>query len=70
MEAMIKAIADKTGVDPAMVAKVVPSVLEFIKDKLPEPLASQLDGLIDGDSADGGSMADTLKKGLGGLLGG
>lgn len=70
MEAMIKAIADKTGVDPAMVAKVVPSVLEFIKDKLPEPLASQLDGLIDGDSADGGGMADTLKKGLGGLLGG
>ncbi len=70
MEAMIKAVADKTGVDPAMVAKVVPGVLEFIKDKLPESLASQLDGLLDGDSGDGGGVADTLKKGLGGLLGG
>ncbi len=69
MEAMIKAVADKTGIDPAMVAKVVPSVLEFIKDKLPDSLAGQLDGLLDGDSG-GGDIADTLKKGLGGLLGG
>jgi hypothetical protein len=53
-----------------MVAKVVPGVLEFTKDKLPESLASQLDGLLDGGSADSGCIADTLKKALGGLLGG
>jgi hypothetical protein len=70
MEAMIKAIADKAGVDPAMVAKAVPGVLEFTKDKLTEPIVSQLDGLLDGDSPDSGGIADTLKKGLGGLLGG
>lgn len=70
MDAMIKQIAEKTGVDPSMVTKVVPAVLDFIKDKLPGPIASQIDGLLDGGDGEGGGVADTLKKGLGGLLGG
>jgi hypothetical protein len=41
-------------------------VADFLKAKLPAPLAGQIDGLLAGGKADLGNLA----KGLGGLLGG
>lgn len=65
-------ITEKTGLSADKAEEVVGMVIGFVKDKLPGPIASQLDGLMGGggDAADGGGMMDNVKKGLGGLLGG
>ncbi|MBL7989695.1 MAG: hypothetical protein JNJ94_16665 [Chlorobi bacterium] len=68
MDELIKLVADKTGI-PADTAKTaVTTVIGFLKDKLPAPLASQLDGLT-GSSGDGnkeggdsGNILDSVGK--------
>lgn len=63
MEELIKLVSEKTGL-PAPQAKVaVDTVIGFIKQRLPAPLAGQLDGLLAG-----GGAADAL-GGLGDLFG-
>lgn len=68
MDELIKLVADKTGI-PADTAKTaVTTVIGFLKDKLPAPLASQLDGLTgsggggDKEGGDGGSILDSVGK--------
>lgn len=72
MDQLIAMITEKTGLSADKAEEVVGMVIGFVKDKLPGPIGSQLDGLIGGgtDAGDGGDMMDNVKKGLGGLLGG
>ena len=64
MDELVKLVSAKTGL-PAEQAKVaVTTVLGFLKEKLPAPLAGQIDALLAG-----GSMPTDLMSGLGGLLG-
>lgn len=75
MDQLLTMITEKTGLPADKAQEVVGVVLGFVKDKLPAPIASQIEGLLggDGDGADdgeGGGMMDNVKKGLGGLLGG
>ena len=66
MDELIKQITQKTGLSEEMAKTVVGIVLDFVKDKLPAPIAGQIDGLLKGGSAAGGLGA---LGGLGGLLG-
>jgi hypothetical protein len=71
MDELLKTVAERTGLPPDKAKGAVEAVLDFLKDKLPEPIASQIDGFIDGEGAD--DIGDLLDKGkgmLGGLLGG
>ena len=43
-------------------------VLEYLKGKLPEPIAGQLDNIVEG--SEGFDLGDAASKGLGGLFGG
>lgn len=68
MDELIKLVADKTGI-PADTAKTaVTTVIGFLKDKLPAPLASQLDGLTGSggsdnkEGGDGGNILDSVGK--------
>lgn len=68
MDELIKLVADKTGI-PADTAKTaVTTVIGFLKDKLPAPLASQLDGLTGNSSTDNkeggdsGNLLDSVGK--------
>ena len=73
MDQLLSMITEKTGLPADKAQEVVGVVLGFVKDKLPAPIASQIEGLLGGDGADegeGGGMMDNVKKGLGGLLGG
>lgn len=66
MDELIKLVVAKTGI-PEKTAKVaVNTVIEFLKERLPEPLAGRLDDVIEG--ADLTGIGD-LVSGLGGLLG-
>ena len=63
MDELVDLVAKKAKIDQKAAQKAVDTVLDFLKDKLPEPFASQLDTIVDG------SQADDLLSGLGGLLG-
>jgi hypothetical protein len=65
MDELIKLLVKKTGISEDMARKVVPVVMDYLKNHLPAPLSSQLDGVLD----DGEIGLDDLAKGLGGLLG-
>jgi hypothetical protein len=65
MEEIIKQVVEKTGISEDLAEKAVEVVIDFLKDKLPEPLASQIDGVVSGET----DLGD-LAKGIGSLLGG
>ena len=77
MEELIRQVAERTAISEAQAQTAVITVLGFIKGRLPEPLAGQLDGFLGGGASGaegglgglGGTAGDVL-GGLGGLLGG
>jgi hypothetical protein len=76
MEELIKLVSQKTGIPEATAKTAVETVIDFLKDRLPEPLAGQVENLLKGGDAgdmlenlgDLGDLGD-LAKGLGGLFG-
>ena len=60
MEELVKLVSKKTGISEELAEKAVKVVLDYLKDKLPDPIASQLDAVLEG-----GGLTDML----GGLLG-
>jgi hypothetical protein len=65
MDELVKLVAQKTGLAPEMAKTAVVTVLDFLKSKLPAPIASQIDGILSG----GGAGLEGLAGGLGGLFG-
>jgi len=80
MDDLIRQVTEKTGISESQARSAVETVIGFLKDRLPAPIAGQLDGVLGGaggvlGSAGGalGSVADTagdVLGGLGGMLGG
>jgi hypothetical protein len=68
MDELIQQITSRTGISEDQARQAVEMVMSFAKSKLPEPIASQMDGLMGG----GGSPADLLGQlgNLGGMFGG
>ena len=74
MEELIQLVSEKTGIPKATARTAVETVLDFLKDRLPDPIAGQVESLLEGGDLDLGSLGDLddlgdLAKGLGGLLG-
>jgi len=59
MDELVKMVAGKVGISEAQAKQAVETVVGFLKDKLPDPIASQLDAVLEGDVS-----------GLGDLVGG
>jgi hypothetical protein len=68
MDEIVKAVMGKTGLSEGHARMAVETVLTFVKSKLPAPLASQVDGFLQGGAAGGAGGLDL--GGLGGALGG
>ncbi len=68
MDESLKQVSERTGLSDEAAKEAVEAVLAVLKEKLPAPIASQLDNLVDG-SGSSDDLGD-LTKGLGGLLGG
>lgn len=66
MDELIKLVSQKAGISEDQAKKAVETVMGFLKDKLPAPVASQVEGMLSG-----GEMPDVgdLSGQLGGLLG-
>ena len=63
MNELIKMVSEKAGISEDQARMAVQTVLDFLKTKLPAPIASQIDGVLSG------SAAGDVAKGLGGLFG-
>lgn len=66
MDELIKLVTEKAHISEDQARAAVTTVLDFLKTKLPAPVASQIDGLLSGNI--GGQLGDAA-KGLGGLFG-
>jgi hypothetical protein len=76
MDELIRLVTQKTGISQDQAQKAVTTVIGFLKEKLPAPIAAQLDGVIGGGGASGAGapaaaglagMADQAKDMLGGI---
>ncbi len=63
MEELVKLIVAKTGISPDQAKTAINVVVNFLKEKLPAPLAGQIDGVL------AGSAPADLAKGIGNLFG-
>ena len=66
MDELIKLVSKKTGLSQEMSKTAVETVLNYLKQKLPAPIAGQVDGVLSGS---GTPDVGDLAKGLGSLLG-
>ena len=62
MDKLVELVSEKTGLSKEKAEQAVETVLDFLKDKLPKPIASQIDKVVEGGES---SAADLL----GGFLG-
>ena len=77
MKELIDQVVSKVGVSPEQAKGSVAAVLDFLKGKLPGPIASQLDKFVNDDEGEseaeegegGGNPLDAAKDALGGIFG-
>ena len=67
MDELIRMVSQKAGISQDVAKVAVETVLDFLKDKLPAPIAGQLDSVLEG--GDLGDVGGDLLEGLGGFLG-
>ncbi|MEZ4501109.1 MAG: DUF2267 domain-containing protein [Dehalococcoidia bacterium] len=72
MNELIEQVAAKAGINADQASKAIDAVMEQLQSRLPEPIAGQLRGLLEGgpggEGGDGPDIGDALKN-LGGLFG-
>jgi nucleoid DNA-binding protein len=66
MDELIEQVMKKTGISEINAKQAVETVFNFLKEKLPEPLGSQIEGFLSGDLLE---QAEDLLGGLGEMLG-
>ncbi len=63
MDELVKLVTQKTGIAPEQAKQAIEVVVNFLKQKLPAPIASQVDAALNSGGA------QDLVKGLGGMFG-
>jgi uncharacterized protein (DUF2267 family) len=70
MATLVQIVAEKAGITEAQAQMAVRAVADFLKEKLPEPVAGQVDAVLSADVSGVAGVAESVIKGLGGLMGG
>lgn len=75
MNELIQRLIDRTGLPEDKAAMAADTVLGFLKERLPGPVGTQIDGLMQGggNGSNGGSIASkaaSMGSNLGGMFGG
>ncbi len=63
MDELVKLVQQKTGLSQEQAKQAVDTVIGFLKQRLPQPVAGQIDAALSGNLGD-------VAKGLGGMFGG
>lgn len=73
MDDLIKQVSQRTGLSEDKAKTAVDTVVNFLKDKLPSPIAGQIDNALSGAGGAianaGGAVADKAGDLLGGIMG-
>jgi hypothetical protein len=67
LDGLVQLVAKKAGISTSQAKKAVDTVMDFLNDKLPEPLDSQVKQAMEGGQVAG--VVDDVTIGLGGMLG-
>jgi len=73
MDELIKQVVERTGISEQQARTAVDTVVGFLKNRLPAPIAGQVDGALGMAGGAVGTIADKagdVLGGLGGMLGG
>ena len=73
MDELVKQVTERTGLSEDKARAAVDTVVGFLKQRLPAPIAGQLDTVLasgGGIAGDLAGKADDMLGGLGGMLGG
>ena len=71
MNELVNLIVQKTGISQENAQKAAQTAIDFLKSKLPAPIAGQVDAVLAGDmSGVAGQAGEMLKGKLGGAFGG
>ena len=65
MDQLVQLVSQKTGLSEEMARTAVDTVIGFLKERLPAPIAAQIDTILGGSGPSLGGLAG----GLGGILG-
>ncbi|WP_019142728.1 hypothetical protein [Noviherbaspirillum massiliense] len=68
MNEMIQRLIERTGLPEDKAATAVETVVDFLKEKLPGPVGSQIDSLMSGDAGMAGKLGG-MGSSLGGMFG-
>jgi uncharacterized protein (DUF2267 family) len=68
-QTVVELIQAKAGISAEQAQSAVDAVAEFLKEKLPEPVAGQIDNLLKADVSGMGDQVDNVMNTLGGLFG-
>ena len=60
MEELIKQVTAKAGISEDQARSAITTVLDFVKNKLPAPIAGQIDNVIGGGSGVAGDIASKV----------
>lgn len=72
MNEIIQRLIERTGLPEDKASEAVETVISFLKEKLPSPVASQIDSLMSDESGIGGQLGGMAGQigGMGANLGG
>ena len=73
MDELVQAVSSKTGLSTDQARAAATATLDFVKGKLPGPVAGQIDGLLGGSGSStnaAGGVMDQAKGMMGGMFGG
>lgn len=75
MNELVNLVVQRTGLSPEQAQQAVQAVMDFLKTKLPAPIATHLDALLIGGAAGGlggleAEAGELLKGKLGQMFGG
>lgn len=69
MANIVQLVQEKTGISEEQAKIAVDTVVGYLKDNLPGPIAAQVDGLLGADATDTLDQASSMLGGLGGMFG-
>jgi uncharacterized protein (DUF2267 family) len=67
MDELVKQVVEKTGISESQARSAVETVVGFLKNRLPAPIAGQVDGALGAAGGAVGTIADKAGDVLGGL---
>ena len=71
MDELIQRVTEKTGISDEQARGAVETVVGFLKERLPAPIAGQVDNVLNSSAVGGvADRAGDLLGGLGGIFGG